>query len=75
MLFFRSEEHVQRWCEKWKQSYGETISLAQSWGLAQAWYSDRLALDFQRKTLEEAHDIFASLAMTSDFWSLTKSWK
>ena len=39
-------------------------------GLARAWYSDRLDLDWRRKTVAEAEAILTSLGLTSSFWSL-----
>src|SRR5438067_496243 len=38
MLLFRSEEHIDRWCEMWGQPRGGTLSLDQGWKLATAWY-------------------------------------
>ncbi|MEM7586716.1 MAG: hypothetical protein AAF560_25225 [Acidobacteriota bacterium] len=70
MLLFRSEEHVDSWCEKWRQPRGEVFSLPQQWGLAKAWYSDRLEPDWRRKTPEEAVAILTELGLTSPFWDL-----
>ena len=70
MLLFRSEEHVRRWCRRWGRPFGEIFSLEQQWGLARAWYGDRLEPDWRRKTLEEAEAVFRSLGLTSSFWDL-----
>ena len=71
MLLFRSEEHVDNWCSQWNQPKGEIFSLAQGWGMAQAWYSqDRRESDWRRRTAAEAEAIFNSLGLTSPFWKL-----
>jgi hypothetical protein len=71
MLLFRSEEHIDAWCEQWQQPRGGTLSLDQAWRLAKAWYGpDRRELDWRRRTVEEAEALFAELDMTAPFWSL-----
>ena len=68
MLAFRSEAHVDRYLESRRLLRGETFSLGQLWGLADAWYRDRLAADWRRRTPEEAEAIFAGLGLTGEFW-------
>ncbi len=46
------------------------MSLAQVWGLARAWYADKLSPTWQRHTPAEAQAEFASLGLTGDFWRL-----
>ena len=71
MLLFRSEEHVDRWRQIWKQPAGATFSLEQAWGLAKAWYSeDRRLPQWRRKTKEEAQAILNGLGLRSPFWEL-----
>jgi hypothetical protein len=70
MLAFRSEAHVQRWLEQRGLERGAVFSLEQLWRLAGAWYADRLAPDWRRRTPEEAESLFASLGLTGDFWRL-----
>lgn len=71
MLFFRSEEHVSRWCQAWQQPRGGLLSLDQCWRLAQAWYGpDRRQPGWRRKTADEAEALFAQLALTGEFWKL-----
>lgn len=71
MLLFRSEEHIDRWCEQRGLSRGATMTLDQQWRLADAWYRDRLAEDWRRRTPEEAQALFAEIGLTGPFWSLT----
>jgi len=71
MLFFRSEEHVTRWCHAWHFERGGMLSLETGWNLARAWYGpDRRQPDWRRKTVEEAEELFAQLVLTSSFWAL-----
>jgi len=69
MLLFRSEEHIDRWCARWNQPRGETLTLEQGLGLG-VWYTDRLHSDWRRKSPDEAEAFFAGLGLTSPFWSL-----
>ena len=39
MLLFRSEEHVERWCEAWRLPRGAVLTPLDCWRLARAWYS------------------------------------
>ena len=72
MLLFRSEEHVDNWCEQWSQPHGAALTLEQGWSLAQAWYGpDRRDPTWRRYTPTEAQTIFASLGLTSPFWDLS----
>jgi len=71
MLFFRSEEHIDRWCESWHLPRGAVIPLEQGWQLARTWYGeDRRDPSWRRRTLEETEAVFASLGFTSEFWNL-----
>lgn len=68
MLIFRSEEHIDRWCKAWKLPRGATLSVEQTWNLADAWYRDRMDAGWRRRTVAEAHELFGSLGLTSEFW-------
>ena len=68
MLFFRSEEHVAHWYQGKALARGETFSREQLWALAQKWYGDRLAADFNGRTLAEAQHIFQDVGLVSPFW-------
>jgi hypothetical protein len=70
MLIFRSEEHIERWCKAWKLAPGAVLSVEQAWKLADAWYRDRRLPDWRRRTVDEAHALFDSLGLTSEFWRL-----
>ena len=71
MLFFRSEEHVDRWCGQWTLPRGAVLSLDRAWRLAHAWFqADRGAPDWRRPTVDEVERLFASLDLTGPFWKL-----
>jgi hypothetical protein len=63
---------VDRWCAAKRVARGATMTLAQAWALSQRWYGDRLAPDFRRPTIDEAHAIFASVGLTGSFWDLNR---
>ena len=69
MLFFRSEEQVQEWCEIHGYPMQPLVSIDQLWGLATRWYSTRLEEDSQRPQPDELRRIFADLGLESDFWN------
>jgi hypothetical protein len=71
MLLFRSEEHVNTWCQSWNRPLGGLLTIEQTWRLAQAWYSpDRRKLSWRRRSLEEVEALFAELGLVGPFWSL-----
>jgi len=68
MLFFRSEEHVQRWCDSRNLQVRPLISLEQLWRLAVTWYENRLTVESRRPAPEEMVKIFAALGLAGSFW-------
>ena len=70
MLLFRSEEHVGAWVEAGHGPRGAILSLDQLWGLASAWYGDKMDREWRRRTPEEAQAVFESLGLVGPFWSL-----
>lgn len=70
MLLFRSEEHVDRWCEHRGLARGGMMSPAQCWELATAWYADKLRPEWRRKAPEEAEAVFRKVGLTGPFWRL-----
>jgi alkylmercury lyase-like protein len=73
MLAFRSEAHVDRWCEERGRERGAVFPLETCWQLAQAWYADRLAPGWRRRKPAEAEAVFAELGLSGDFWRLAAS--
>lgn len=70
MRLFRSEEHVRRWSDKTGIPMGATFSLDSLWTLARLWFEDRLSPNWRRRTMDEAHAIFARAGLTGPFWRL-----
>jgi hypothetical protein len=70
MLAFRSEAHVDRWCEQRHLERGAVFPLETCWQLAREWYGDRLSPDWRRRTPTEAEAVFAGVGLVGDFWSL-----
>ena len=68
MLFFRSEERVNQWCEAHGLPPRPRVRMDQLWGLATAWYSTRLEPDSRRPQPDEMRAIFAGLGLTDAFW-------
>ena len=70
MLAFRSEAHVERWREGLGLPRGALLTPEQQWRLAEAWYADRLAPGWRRRTPGEAERLFAELGLVGEFWRL-----
>ncbi len=70
MLFFRSEERVREWCRAERQPLGPRVRIDQLWGLATAWYSNRLSAESRRPQPSEMRGIFARLGLEGDFWEV-----
>ncbi len=68
MNLFRSEEHIERWLGP--RHPGTTIPVAKLSELAHAWWSDRLAPDWQPHTREQNQAILDELGLTGEFWRL-----
>ncbi len=68
MLFFRSEEHVGRWCANHRVPQRPIFSLEQLWSLATAWYANRLTVDSRRPAPDEMVEIFSQVGLTGPFW-------
>ena len=68
MLLFRSEAHVDRWLAG--RERGAVIPITKLAELATAWWSDRLAPDWEPHTREHNQGILDSLGLTDPFWRL-----
>ena len=71
MLAFRSEPHVDRWCDSRQVGRGASFPLEQAWQLGKVWYADKLSPDWQRATPAEAEAAFAAIGLKGEFWRLT----
>lgn len=70
MLFFRSEEAIDRWCAHSNVARGETLTIEQVWLLSQHWYGNRLSPDYHGRTATEVEAIFEQVGLTSQFWRM-----
>jgi hypothetical protein len=70
MLIFRSEDHIDRWCEARELPRGAVLLPEQAWRLAHAWFRDRVKPEWRRHTLEETEALFAQLGLRGPFWEL-----
>ena len=68
MLFFRSEDQVAEWCRARGEPVRPVVGIPQLWGMATAWYANRLAADSRRPQPDEIRGIFARLGLEDDFW-------
>ena len=68
MLVFRSEAHVTKWLAG--RTPGATIPVSKLSELANAWWGDRLAPDWQPHTREGNQAILDRLGLTGPFWNL-----
>jgi hypothetical protein len=67
MLLFRSEEHI----EPSGQVRGTSMTPAQMWHVADAWYCNRADPEWRRKTPQEAEAVFGAAGLSGEFWRLT----
>ena len=68
MLFFRSEERVDEWCQAKGLPRRPLITLPQLWALSKEWYGNRLTPEARRPAPEEMVRIFAGIGLTGAFW-------
>jgi hypothetical protein len=68
MNLFRSEEHIERWLGGRRP--GATIMVTRLSELAHAWWSERVAPDWQPHTREHNQRILDDLGLTGGFWRL-----
>ena len=68
MLFFRSEEHVERWCQARDLPVRPLLTLEQLWHLAVTWYGNRLTVESRRPGPAEMASIFAAIGLEGPFW-------
>ena len=69
-MLFRGEEHIERWCSQWNFPRGATLTIDQTWQLADAWFQRKAEPDWRRATLDEAEAVFARIGLTGPFWNL-----
>jgi len=68
MLFFRSEDQVQAWCQGRGVTPRPLVRMAQLWEMAVAWYATRLEPSARRPGPDEIRRIFAGVGLNDAFW-------
>jgi hypothetical protein len=68
MLFFRSEDLVNAWCQARGITPRPIVSMEQLWQLAVTWYATRLSPKARRPRPDEMRRIFARLGLDDPFW-------
>ena len=68
MLFFRSEDLVNAWCQARGITPRPIVSMEQLWQLAVTWYATRLSPEARRPRPDEMRRIFAQLGLDDPFW-------
>lgn len=71
MLFFQSEEFLDKWLVTQNAQPGAVLSIPLLWELSQRWYEDRMSAEYHGRTIEQAREIFKALGLTSEFWQGT----
>ena len=72
MQIFRSEEHLERWLESPVHPRGESMTMDQQWDLARAWFAGRHRPEWEKRSVEQAHEVFRSAGLSGDFWRLDR---
>ena len=68
MLFFRSEDALNDWCNDRQYPRRPAATLPQLWQMAVKWYSERLSVQAHRPDVNEIRQIFARIGLTDAFW-------
>jgi len=68
MLFFQSEDTLNKWLASRAAERGAVLSISQLWELSKRWYHNRMLLEYHGRTLEQVQEIFREMRLTSEFW-------
>lgn len=71
MLHFRSEAHIEVWCEQTQTQRGEVVPLDQVWQLSKLWYHNRMHPAYRGRSAQEAEAVFVEAGLTSAFWKFS----
>jgi hypothetical protein len=70
ILFFRSEESLDKWLAERKTQRGVVLSIPHIWDLSQRWYRQRMSPEYRGRTMEQIQEIFKAAGLTSEFWQM-----
>ena len=68
MLLFRSEEWIDKWCQRSNLERGEVLTIQQVWELSKLWYANRLSVEYHGRSIEQVAEIFRKAGLKSEFW-------
>jgi hypothetical protein len=71
MLFFRSEDLIDAWCQSRGLARRPSVTMDQLWQLAVTWYASRLTPESRRPAPAEMRSIFEGIGLRGDFWDPT----
>jgi hypothetical protein len=75
ILFFSSEERIERWCSRHGHPKGSVLSIATGIALAESWFGDYASPDWRRKGAEQATKIFSELRLDPSFWNIPQTFR
>lgn len=58
------------WVESERREPGAIVPLDTAWRLADAWYADRLHIDWRRLSPDEVESLFERVGLRGAFWRL-----
>lgn len=61
---------MRRWADAERREPGAIVPLETVWQLADAWYADRLQMDWRRLTPEETEALLDRVGLRGAFWRL-----
>ena len=70
MLYFESEDEVDRWCARHRIPRGDVQSLGSFWPFARVWYGKHLDDNWVKWTGDQARELFAKHGLTGATWDL-----
>ena len=68
MLFFQSEEKLNKWLTSNHSERGAVLSIPKLWELSQRWYENRMSSEYHGRSVEQVQEIFKEVGLTSEFW-------
>jgi hypothetical protein len=69
MLLFRSEEWIDKWCERNHLERGEILTIGQVWRLSRLWYANRMSVEYHGRSIEQVAEVFKLAGFKSKFWN------
>jgi hypothetical protein len=68
MLLFRSEEWIDKWCQRNQLERGEILTIQDVWELSKLWYGNRMSVEYHGRSIEQVAEVFRQAGLKSKFW-------